>query len=56
MIKMPLKKAVTSKGMIGGAIVVALGIYIVIQGDFTSGMLAVGGGLSLMGIRDKDDG
>ena len=54
-IKMGLKKAATSKGMIGGALVFCLGAYMVIKGDHINGMLAVGFGLSLMGIRDKDE-
>lgn len=52
MIKMPVSEAVKSKGMIGGAIVVCLGLFLAYRGEYVLAVAAVGNGLSLMGIRD----
>lgn len=53
MIKMPAEKALTSKGMWAGVILMGLGIYVVIaEKDVTGGMSIAGIGLGILGIRD----
>jgi len=53
MIKMPMNKAVKSKGMIAGVFMMGLGLYVVIeQKDVTGGMAVMGLGLGILGIRD----
>jgi len=53
MLNMTVKEASKSKGMIGGAIVVILGLFLALKGEYTLSVAAVGNGLSLMGIRDS---
>lgn len=52
MINMTAKQAIRSKGMIGGAIVLGLGLFLAYKGQYELAVAAVGNGLSLMGIRD----
>lgn len=50
---MPIKQAVTSKGMIAGVFLMCLGTYVAISvGDVTGGMSIIGLGLGILGIRD----
>ena len=56
MIKMPIKKQISSKGMIAGWFLVGLGAYIIIaNNDVTGGMSVCGLGLGILGIRDAED-
>ena len=50
--KTPINKAIKSKGMIGGAILIVAGAYIIYKGSYDLGMIAIGNGLGIMGIRD----
>ena len=52
MIKMEPKKVIKSKGMLGGFLLIGVGMYMISKGDFNTGMLAIGNGLGIMGIRD----
>jgi len=52
MIKTPLNKAVKSKGMLGGFFLIVVGVYLIYKGDTNTGMLAIGNGMGIMGIRD----
>jgi len=53
--KMPIKNQVKSKGMLAGYFLIGLGAYIIVeQKDVTGGMAVIGGGLGVLGIRDKD--
>jgi len=49
---MTAKQATASKAMIGGAILIGAGVYMLVQGQYETAMLAIGGGLSVWGIRD----
>ncbi len=54
MIKMPVKDQIKSKGIWAGYILIGIGIYVIIeQKDVTGGMTVMGGGLGILGIRDK---
>lgn len=56
MIKMPIKDSLKSKGMLAGYFLIGLGMYVIVeQKDVTGGMAIIGGGLGVLGIRDKDD-
>jgi len=55
MFRINAKAALKSKGIIGGLVVVALGIYMVYKSEYELGMLAVGNGLALLGIRDAQE-
>ena len=51
-IKMPIDKAAKSKGMLGGLILIGAGAYIIYAGNPELGLVAIGNGLGIMGIRD----
>lgn len=53
MFRTSTKDMVKSKAMLGGLLLVGLGVYLVVKGNTEQGMLAVGNGLGIMGIRDK---
>ena len=56
MIKMTVKDSLKSKGMLAGYFLIGLGAYVIIeQKDVTGGMTIMGGGLGILGIRDKTD-
>lgn len=53
--KTPVKSQIKSKGFLAGYFLIGLGIYVVVeQKDVTGGMAVIGGGLGILGIRDKD--
>jgi len=52
MINMTASDAVKSKGMLGGAFLAAVGLYLIYKGNMDLGMIAIGNGLGIMGIRD----
>lgn len=55
-LKMPVKEAIQSKAMIAGIFLCGVGAYLIYKGDSTTGMLAIGNGMGIMGIRDSHAG
>lgn len=52
MFNMNTKEIATSKGMFGGIVLIAAGAYMLWKGDGNLGIMAIGNGLGIMGIRD----
>lgn len=50
---MPIEKMVVSKGMVAGLGLLALGGYIMVNGNQEFGFAIILNGLGLLGIRDK---
>lgn len=54
MMKMPIKNQVKSKGMLAGWGMVALGVYLISQGNNELGVSQILFGLGVLGIRDAN--
>jgi succinate-acetate transporter protein len=53
---MTVKQAVTSKEMLGGAVMIVAGIWFMATGQETGGLALVGFGMKVVGARDKAEG
>lgn len=50
--KMPMKSVIKSKGMLGGLFLCGVGLYLLSVDNQDLGMIAIGNGFGILGIRD----